>query len=148
MKIAILCDLYYSNAGVLLMVRAESAVQRTTVTDLRGELKWYAARTVESGRAHVHLSVRANDSLKPSMLGTSLLHVYSPVPDVDLSVENLTTFRADTLSQFYENGVAFSNVWSLQQRNLTQVAQREVLRLPPMVQLKCNIWHLGLEGPS
>jgi len=121
-KIAILRDLYNPNAGVLLMVRAESTVQRTTVTDLRGELKWYAARTVESGRAHVHLSVRANDSLKPSMLGASLLHVYSPVPDVDLSVENLTTFRADTLSQFYENGVAFSNVWSLQQRNLTSVA--------------------------
>ena len=102
--------LYDSDAGVLLMVGAESAVERAAIANLCRELKRDPARTVVLGCAHVHLGVGAYDALEASVLGTPFLHVDASVSDVDLGVEDPVAYGADATGQFYEDRVPSANL--------------------------------------
>jgi len=107
MEITILGNLDYSHARVLLMVGAQPAVERASVTNLGCKFERNPAGTIKPRGVHVHFSVGAYDSLEPPVFGTALLHVDPPVSDMDLSVQDLVAFGADAPRQLNENRVAF-----------------------------------------
>ena len=73
-EVAVAVDLNEAQAGVLLMLRAETAVQRTAVHHLGAEPQRHRARLVVAQGAEVHLGVRAEQRLEPAVGWAPLPH--------------------------------------------------------------------------
>ena len=92
-------------AHVLLVLRAQAAVQGAAVFDLGAEFQGQSARLVEFDRVHIHLGVGADDALGPAVGGAPFAHVDLVVADDDLGVYDRLTFGADAAGQLVEDVV-------------------------------------------
>ena len=100
-------DLDECQADVLLVLRAEPAVQGAAVLNLCAEIQRDGAGLVETHAADVHLGVRADNPLEPTVFGAALPHIDLVVADDYLRVDNRLAFRANGAGELvkYEIGV-------------------------------------------
>src|SRR5207244_3768372 len=76
-------------AGVLLVVRAEAAVERAAVADLGRELQRDGARLVEPLDPRVEVGVAEDERLEPTVLRAALAHDDLAVTQQDPRVDDL-----------------------------------------------------------
>ena len=105
-------DLDEGEADVLLVLRAEAAVEGAAVFDLGAEVQGDGAGLVESDAADVHLGVGADDALEPAVLWAAFSHVDLVVADDYLGIDDGFAFGADGPGEFVEDivGVLFDAV--------------------------------------
>jgi len=96
-------DLDDPEAGVLLVVGAQAAVERAAVTDLGLGLERDRARLVEALRRHVHLGVAVQQRLEGSVVPTPLAQEHLVVAGVDLGVDHRLAHGADALRALEEH---------------------------------------------
>ncbi len=90
-------------AGVLLVLGAQAAVERTAVLHLGLELERQRARLVEPLLRHVELRVRVDERLEEALLGAALAHDHAVVAHVHLGVDHRLADRADRLGVLEED---------------------------------------------
>jgi len=93
-------------AGVLLVLRAQPAVQGTAPFHLGAKAQGHRPRLVEGGRRHVHLGVGAYQSFKPAVVRAALAHVDPVISQEHLGIDESLAYRADAAGQLVENGSA------------------------------------------
>jgi hypothetical protein len=99
-------DLDQPDARMLLVVRAQPAVERTAVVDLGLGPQRQGPRLVEPQRRRVHLGVAIDQRLEAPMVAAALAQVDLVLPDVDLRVDDDLAHRADRLGVLDEHLVA------------------------------------------
>ena len=82
-------DLDDAETGVLLMVRAEAAIVRAAVFDLRSVSERDRARLVELAEGGVRFRVAVDQSFEGSTVGAALAHVHFVIAEQDLGVDDL-----------------------------------------------------------
>ena len=105
-EVAVGVDLDDPEAGVLLVLRAEAAVERAAVDDLGLELERDGARPVEAHRVEVHPGVAVDERLELAVLAAALAQVHPVVADVHLRVDHRLAHRADAPGELDEDLVA------------------------------------------
>jgi hypothetical protein len=91
---------------VLLVVRAQPAVQRTAVAQLGLELQRERARLVEAKLRHVKLGVGVHERLEAPVLRAALAQDHTVLADVHLRVDDALTDGADRPGRFEEHLVS------------------------------------------
>ena len=105
-KVAVGVHLDESDAGVLLVVWAQAAVERATLYHFRLGLERQRARLVEPQRIEVHLGIAVEQGLELAVLPAAFAHEHRVVPNVHLGVDHPLADRADALRQLDEDLVA------------------------------------------
>src|SRR5205823_10834354 len=82
-------------AGVLLVLGAETAIERTTLFDLGLESKRQRSRLVVTEDARVEIGVSEHDRLERAVVGATLPHHHLAVAKMDLRVDHPATDRTE-----------------------------------------------------
>ncbi|HEY3051408.1 MAG TPA: hypothetical protein VGJ40_06740 [Gaiellaceae bacterium] len=117
-EVAVRVHLDQAQAGVLLVLGAEAAVERAAVLDLGLELERQRPRLVEAQLTHVQLGVRVDERLEAAVLRAALAQQHAIVADVELGVDDHLAHRADRLRVLEEDLVAVDPLALLRQRHL------------------------------
>ena len=102
-----------AKASVLLVVRAQPAVVRTTMLDATGEGEWDRAWLVEPGLRGVCLSIAVHQGFEATVRGATLAHEDLAIAEHDLGVDRPPTLGADAAGQLVEDVVGILSGWSL-----------------------------------
>jgi hypothetical protein len=96
---------------VLLVVRAEAAIQRATVAHFGGELQRERAGLVVAGNLGIELGVAKNEGFELAVLRASLPHDYFVVPEQYVRVYHLPAYGTEAFGEFPEDfgAVLFNN---------------------------------------
>src|SRR5205823_12951627 len=93
-------------AGVLLVLGAETAIERTTLFDLGLESKRQRSRLVMTEDARVEIGVSEHDRLERAVVGATLPHHHLAVAKMDLSVDHPATDRTERPRDLPEDRLA------------------------------------------
>src|SRR5713226_3883744 len=96
-------DLDQSQACVLPVLGAESAVVRAALANLGRECDGQGARLVVAGDLRVQLRVPKDEGLEPAVLGTAFAHDHPTIPKEDLGIDDTPAIRAKAASQLPKN---------------------------------------------
>ena len=80
---------------MLLVLRAQTAIQWAAVNDFRAEPERGPARLVVRQGLEIHVGVRTQQSLEPAVARTFFPHDDSTVPDDNLRIQRGKTFWAN-----------------------------------------------------
>jgi hypothetical protein len=105
-QVAAAVDLDDAQARVLLVLRADPAVQRTPVMDVGLEREWQRARLVEPLLGHVGLGIGGDQRLERAVLRAALAQHDAVVARVDLRIDHAFAPRADRARELQEHLVA------------------------------------------
>ncbi len=105
-EVAMAVDLEDAEAGMLLVIRAQPAVQGATPGDLGLGLQRDRARLVEAHGLEVPVGTGVQQRFEAAVVGAALPQVQLVVPDVDLRVGDDLADRADALGVLDEDLVA------------------------------------------
>ena len=95
-----------AQAGVLLMLRTETAVVRTPLLDVGGVGQGDGARLVEACCGGIGLSITIDQSFKQTMLRTTLAHIHFIVTQEDMRIDDAAALRANAAGQLIEDVVS------------------------------------------
>ena len=98
-----------AQARVLLMVRAESTIERAAAIPCRRKLKRYGAGFVELRGIGIHACVAVHERFERAVLRAALPHINLVVADQDLRVDDGSADRTYAAGKLIENiiGVFF-----------------------------------------
>src|SRR5262245_20186674 len=91
---------------MLLMIRTQPTIQRTSVTNLSGKLQWDRPRFVIRSDLHIQIRIAKEQRLELPMLGTFLVDKDFSIPQKNARINHLATLRANGLGQLPENFLA------------------------------------------
>lgn len=95
-----------AEAGVLLMVRTQSTIVRTTVMDLRSECQRDSAGLVVFALRDVHLGIAVDERFKRAAVRTPFFHEDFVFPEDDIGVDDAAALRANAASELVENVIS------------------------------------------
>ena len=93
-------------AGVLLVLGAETAIERTTLFDLGLESKRQRSRLVMTEDARVEIGVSEHDRLERAVVGATFPHHHLAVAKMDLRVDHPATDRTERPRDLPEDRLA------------------------------------------
>jgi len=95
---------------MLLVVWAQTAVERAPIFDFRAELKRDTSRLIVMQGTGKHLGVAVDQSLKYAVVGTVLAHKDFIVADQHLRVEQFPALRTKASREVKENEIRLSSL--------------------------------------